>query len=240
MKMFFTKSDHVQFSPLSYLDEINFKQELYICLEVEHEQASAEFNSELPPNCEDQDKLVNETHAVYSGLLADGEAEHFPSASIPSADETPFKCPAEPKLSKNTLREKALSKAGRSKVRVKSEFYHKGTRSNSKTGFRGVRFSTNGLRFRATVNYQKKPFNVGTFSSALEAARAYDRALVGITNGQKKMRMRLNFPETFEEIQKSLFSDPRYVSTGTNTWFGTPNTFPKESIGSSRLYNTEL
>lgn len=235
--MFFTKSDHLQFSPLSYLDEVNFKQELYIFLE--DKQASAEFNSELS-NCEDQDKLVNEMHALYSGLGANGEAEHFPSASIPSADGTPFKCPPEPKLLfKNTLREKALSKAGRNKVRVKSEFYRKGTRSNSKTGFRGVRFSTNGLRFRATVNYQKKPFNVGTFSSALEAARAYDRALVGITNGQKKMRMRLNFPETFEEIQKELFSDPRYNSTGTNTWFGTPNTFPKESRGSG-LYNTEL
>jgi len=99
---------------------------------------------------------------------------------------------------------KRQKRTKRNLVKCKKNDYIKGTRSNSETGYRGVRFSTNGLRFRATVTYMKKPFNVGTFSTAIEAANAYDRALVRITNGDEKIRQRLNYPEKFDMIKASL------------------------------------
>merc|ERR1719150_2279384 len=73
--------------------------------------------------------------------------------------------------------------------------FDKGTRSKSETGFRGVRFSTNGTRFRATVNVNKKPFNVGTFDTARVAAEEYDKALIKITQARVE-KNRLNFPVT--------------------------------------------
>lgn len=77
--------------------------------------------------------------------------------------------------------------------------FDKGSRSKSETGYRGVRFSTNGCRFRSTVNVNKKPFNVGTFDTAQLAAEEYDKALIRITNG-KVERSRLNFPHKWNDI----------------------------------------
>lgn len=107
-------------------------------------------------------------------------------------------------LSPTQTIKKRQKRTKRNLVKCKKNDYIKGTRSNSETGYRGVRFSTNGLRFRATVTYMKKPFNVGTFSTAIEAANAYDRALVRITNGDEKIRQRLNYPEKFDMIKASL------------------------------------
>lgn len=81
--------------------------------------------------------------------------------------------------------------------------FDKGTRSKSETGFRGVRFSTNGCRFRATVNVNKKPFNVGTFDTAKAAAEEYDKSLVRITQGRVE-RSRLNFPNMWNALYQHV------------------------------------
>jgi len=122
------------------------------------------------------------------------------SASLPSDSE--FKPYIPSTLKKAILKPKKRTQKKSVKAGIRRNLgYVKANRSNSETGYRGVRFSTNGLRFRATVNYMKKPFNVGTFSTAEEAAHAYDRALVKITRGDEKMRTRLNFPEHFDQLK---------------------------------------
>lgn len=82
----------------------------------------------------------------------------------------------------------------------------RGKVSNSETGYRGVRFSTNGRRFRATVNVKQKSRNVGTFDTAEAAARAYDVALVACLQGEVTAA-RLNFPEMLESyLEHNLHS----------------------------------
>ncbi len=53
---------------------------------------------------------------------------------------------------------------------------NRGLNRNSPTGFKGVSFSRTGKRFRARIQVNKKPYCVGTFHTAEEAARAYNRA----------------------------------------------------------------
>jgi len=99
-----------------------------------------------------------------------------------------------------------LKKARKRKTVTKRTDFNKGTRSKSETGFRGVRFSTNGCRFRATVNVNKKPFNVGTFDTAAVAAEEYDKALIKITNGRVE-RSRLNFPNRWASLYQQVRQD---------------------------------
>lgn len=97
-------------------------------------------------------------------------------------------------------------KTRKRKLVTKRTDFNKGTRSKSETGFRGVRFSTNGCRFRATVNVNKKPFNVGTFDTAAVAAEEYDKALIKITNGRVE-RSRLNFPNRWASLYQQVRQD---------------------------------
>merc|ERR1740116_313293 len=94
-------------------------------------------------------------------------------------------------------REKTMSR--KRKFIAKRTDFDKGSRSKSETGYRGVRFSTNGCRFRSTVNVNKKPFNVGTFDTAKKAVEEYDQALIRITHGRVE-RSRLNFPSQWSEV----------------------------------------
>jgi len=94
-------------------------------------------------------------------------------------------------------------KTRKRKTIPKRNDFDKGCRSKSETGYRGVRFSTNGYRFRATVNVDKKSFNVGTFDSATEAAQEYDKALIRITKGTVE-RSRLNFPNKWNHIYRDF------------------------------------
>lgn len=108
---------------------------------------------------------------------------------------------------------KMLQKKSRKrKLITKRTDFDKGTRSKSETGFRGVRFSTNGCRFRATVNVNKKPLNVGTFDTAKVAAEEYDRALIKVTHGRVE-RSRLNFPNRWT----SLYQQVRQAHSKTYT-----------------------
>jgi len=103
-----------------------------------------------------------------------------------------------------TKKKKLINKKIRKRKAItKRTDFDKGTRSKSETGFRGVRFSTNGCRFRATVNVNKKPFNVGTFDTAKEAAQQYDKALIQITHGRVE-RSRLNFPNRWTLLYQQV------------------------------------
>jgi len=74
----------------------------------------------------------------------------------------------------------------------------KGNRSRSETGYFGVRMSTSGYRFRATVNYNGKPYNAGTFKTVEEAARKYDEKLIELTNSDIQPG-RLNLPNLWKK-----------------------------------------
>lgn len=104
----------------------------------------------------------------------------------------------------------------RRKFVAKRTDFDKGTRSKSETGFRGVRFSTNGCRFRATVNVNKKPFNVGTFDTASVAAEEYDKALIRITHGRVE-RSRLNFPNKWTSLYQQVRQDHSKSCTEVDT-----------------------
>lgn len=104
----------------------------------------------------------------------------------------------------NPKKKKLINKKNRRRKAItKRTDFDKGTRSKSETGFRGVRFSTNGCRFRATVNVNKKPFNVGTFDTAKVAAQEYDKALIQITHGRVE-RSRLNFPNRWTALYQQV------------------------------------
>jgi len=101
------------------------------------------------------------------------------------------------------IRAHSKSEGRKRKVIAKRTNFDKGNRSKSETGYRGVRFSTNGCRFRATVNVNKTPFNVGTFDTAQRAAEEYDKALIHITKG-KAERSRLNFPMAWQNLYEQV------------------------------------
>lgn len=104
-----------------------------------------------------------------------------------------------PKLA-NTTETKAVKKRSRQKQRkIRKPFvltFAKGTRSNSETGYFGVRISTSGKRFRSTATFDGKSVNVGTFDCVIDAAKAYDTKLMEMSNCAVA-RSRLNFPELF-------------------------------------------
>jgi len=72
-------------------------------------------------------------------------------------------------------------------------------RSKSQTGYYGVRFNTNGKRYRATVSHAGKGINVGTFNSPQVAAFAYDRRLIEL-KGRMTLISRLNFPDYWVDV----------------------------------------
>jgi len=86
--------------------------------------------------------------------------------------------------------------------------YEKGNRSRSETGYLGVRISTSGRRFRATVNYKGKPRNVGTFDTPHEAALEYDKKLLELSNW-KIDRNRLNYCDQWDLEARKLLSSRR-------------------------------
>lgn len=83
--------------------------------------------------------------------------------------------------------------------------YEKGNRSRSETGYLGVRISTSGRRFRATVNYLGKPRNVGTFDTPEEAAMEYDKKLLELSDW-KIDRNRLNFCDRWDLRARKLIT----------------------------------
>lgn len=85
--------------------------------------------------------------------------------------------------------------------------YEKGNRSRSETGYLGVRISTSGRRFRATVNYLGKPRNVGTFDTPQQAALEYDKKLLEISDWRVD-RNRLNFCDQWDLEQRKLITSP--------------------------------
>jgi len=186
---------HMQFSPLTDQEEVLFTQTTVQKLNDEDvlQFSRARYSSYEAYNSEDEMKLEDDTSEKSASLPPEKDFQPYIPSEIPSDILSPTQ----------TIK-KRQKRTKRNLVKCKKNDYIKGTRSNSETGYRGVRFSTNGLRFRATVTYMKKPFNVGTFSTAIEAANAYDRALVRITNGDEKIRQRLNYPEKFDMIKASL------------------------------------
>jgi len=85
------------------------------------------------------------------------------------------------------------------------EHFAKGNRSRSETGYLGVRISTSGRRFRATVNYLGKPQNVGTFDTPEQAAMQYDKKLLELS-GWNIDKNRLNFSDRWDLKKKMLIS----------------------------------
>jgi len=85
------------------------------------------------------------------------------------------------------------------------EHYSKGNRSRSETGYLGIRISTSGRRFRATVNYLGKPQNVGTFDSPEQAAMHYDKKLLELS-GWHIDKNRLNFSDRWDLKTKCLLT----------------------------------
>lgn len=89
------------------------------------------------------------------------------------------------------------------KPKKKMKSFVQGDRSRSETGYFGVRLSTSGYRFRATVNYLGKSYNAGTFLTVEEAAEKYDEKLLELSKG-KMSSCRLNCPQlwTPEKTEK--------------------------------------
>lgn len=79
------------------------------------------------------------------------------------------------------------------------KFFPKGKKSRSETGYRGVRYSTNGCRFRASLSYDKRSINIGTYDRAEDAAMEYDKCYIAVNRGVVE-RNRLNFPEKWPEF----------------------------------------
>ena len=73
----------------------------------------------------------------------------------------------------------------------------------SSTGYRGVRKSSSGKRFRAVISTTGKDKNLGTFDTAIQAALAYDQA--ALKAGKKKST--LNFPDGLPNKQESDLDD---------------------------------
>jgi len=187
---------HMQFSPLTDQEEVLFTQTTVQKLNDEDvlQFSTTHWSSYEAYDSEDEMKIEDNASEKSASLppVSKNDFQPYIPSQIPSEIHSPTQTIKKQKRTKRNL------------VKCKKNDYIKGSRSNSETGYRGVRFSTNGLRFRATVTYMKKPFNVGTFSTAIEAANAYDRALVRITNGDEKIRQRLNYPEKFDMIKASL------------------------------------
>jgi len=185
---------HMQFSPLTDQEEVLFTQTTVQKLNDEDvlQFSTTHWSSYEAYDSEDEMKIEDNASEKSASLPPENDFQPYIPSQIPSEIHSPTQTIKKQKRTKRNL------------VKCKKNDYIKGSRSNSETGYRGVRFSTNGLRFRATVTYMKKPFNVGTFSTAMEAANAYDRALVRITNGDEKIRQRLNYPEKFDMIKASL------------------------------------
>jgi len=185
---------HMQFSPLTDQEEVLFTQTTVQKLNDEDvlQFSTTHWSSYEAYDSEDEMKIEDNASEKSASLPPENDFQPYIPSQIPSEIHSPTQTIKKQKRTKRNL------------VKCKKNDYIKGSRSNSETGYRGVRFSTNGLRFRATVTYMKKPFNVGTFSTAIEAANAYDRALVRITNGDEKIRQRLNYPEKFDMIKASL------------------------------------
>lgn len=85
-------------------------------------------------------------------------------------------------------------------TRKKVDFV-KGKRSRSETGYFGVRLSTSGYRFRATVNFMGKPHNAGTYATVEEAARKYDEKLLELSGGYVDS-CRLNMPPPRRSLKR--------------------------------------
>lgn len=90
------------------------------------------------------------------------------------------------------------------------EHFAKGNRSRSETGYLGVRISTSGRRFRATVNYLGKPQNVGTFDTPEEAAMEYDKKLLELSGWQID-KNRLNFCDRWNLREKRMVSGSEHL-----------------------------
>lgn len=115
----------------------------------------------------------------------------------------PFCAPLPAKDFKKTTQVQEKKKSRKKRKGSKRTNFDKGFRSKSETGYLGVRFSTTGDRFRATVNLNKKAYNVGTFDTAKEAAEEYDQALIRITRGNVE-RSRLNFPKKWNMLYEEV------------------------------------
>jgi len=89
------------------------------------------------------------------------------------------------------------------KPKKKMKSFVKGDRSRSETGYFGIRLSTSGYRFRATVNYMGKSYNAGTYLTVEEAAFRYDEKLLELSQG-KMSSCRLNCPQLWTPEKKNL------------------------------------
>lgn len=142
------------------------------------------------------------TPQIMPELCSEGRTSSLPVRLHPNLHH--------PKLSPSYRTQAKLPGLKRERKKQKPDSFDKGDRSRSETGYLGVRFSTNGRRFRATVNYDKKSINVGTFDTAREAAEQYDLKILEVTGGNVESS-RLNFPEKWMGRRDSCSLSPGSV-----------------------------